>query len=181
MTWTNLSSAFGYGTKLTSANMQQLRDNIAAAFAKDTGAPELATNYIQTAMVAANQITIEKMQHGTLMPSFSMDYVATALSTTAVSWATTSAFRAYIPTNATTLTMACRIATENAGQISYCRFYIGASGSPAASNNSETYAWSVACTLDVSALSGWENITIQQYTSSAGSQAFLQGFSFIWE
>lgn len=61
MAWTDLDSAFGYGTKLTSANMQQLRDNIAAAFAKESGSPELATNYVQAAMIAADQITTVKI------------------------------------------------------------------------------------------------------------------------
>lgn len=181
MTWTNLSSAFGYGTKLTSANMQQLRDNVAAAFAKDTGAPELATGYIQAIMVAANQITLEKIQHGTVMPSFSMDSVATALSTASTAWVTAASFRGYIPTDATTLTMACRIATQHAPNGSYCRFVVGATNSPTASVTSETYAWITDCTLDVSALAGWQNVVIQQATSSTGSQALLQGFSFIWE
>jgi len=61
MTWTDLSAAFGYGTKLTSANMQQLRDNIAAAFAKDSGSPELATDYIQTVMIEDLQVTEAKL------------------------------------------------------------------------------------------------------------------------
>ena len=52
MTWVDLSGAFGYGTKLTSAQMQQLRDNIAAAFAKDSGAPQLAADYVVASMLA---------------------------------------------------------------------------------------------------------------------------------
>lgn len=51
MTWVDLSSAFAYGTKLTSTQMQNLRDNIAAAFAKDSGAPELADDYVLLPMV----------------------------------------------------------------------------------------------------------------------------------
>ena len=35
--WTDLSGVFGYGTKLTSAQQQQLRDNITAAFEKASG------------------------------------------------------------------------------------------------------------------------------------------------
>jgi hypothetical protein len=41
MAWTDLSGAFGYGTKLTSQQMQQLRDNIAAMANGDSGAPEI--------------------------------------------------------------------------------------------------------------------------------------------
>jgi len=61
MTWTDLSAAFGYGTKLTSANMQQLRDNVSAVPNKDSGAPQLATDYIQTAMIEDLQVTEAKL------------------------------------------------------------------------------------------------------------------------
>jgi hypothetical protein len=40
--WTDLSSAFAYGTKLTSAQMQQLRDNITALSEGASGAPKIA-------------------------------------------------------------------------------------------------------------------------------------------
>lgn len=41
MAWTDLSAAFAYGSKLTSAQMQNLRDNIAALAAGDSGAPRI--------------------------------------------------------------------------------------------------------------------------------------------
>lgn len=56
MTWVDLSSVFTFGSVLTSTQMQNLRDNIAAAFAKDSGAPTLATDYITAAMIAANTV-----------------------------------------------------------------------------------------------------------------------------
>lgn len=40
MSYVDQSSDFGYGTQLTSTQMQNLRDNLAAAFAQDSGAPE---------------------------------------------------------------------------------------------------------------------------------------------
>jgi hypothetical protein len=46
--WTDLSSVFLYGEILTSAQQQQLRDNITAAFEKASGAPVLALNYVTT-------------------------------------------------------------------------------------------------------------------------------------
>lgn len=52
MTWVNLSAAFTYGSKLTSTQMQNLRDNLPAAFNKDSGAPVLANGYIVYAMLA---------------------------------------------------------------------------------------------------------------------------------
>ena len=41
MAYIDQSSNFGYGTILTSTQMQNLRDNLAAAFAQDSGAPTL--------------------------------------------------------------------------------------------------------------------------------------------
>ncbi len=52
MAWVDLSAAFAYGTILTSTQMQNLRDNIAAAFAKDGGAPVLANDYIVLGMMS---------------------------------------------------------------------------------------------------------------------------------
>jgi hypothetical protein len=40
-TWTDLSAAFAYGTKLTSTQMQQLRDNITALSEGASGAPSI--------------------------------------------------------------------------------------------------------------------------------------------
>ena len=56
MTWVNQSSNFGYGEKLTSTQMQNLRDNIAAAFNKDENAPTLAAGYVTSLMVGSGQI-----------------------------------------------------------------------------------------------------------------------------
>jgi len=52
MTWVDLSGAFGYGTKLTSTQMQNLRDNIAAMAAGDAGAPEIVEAALGAAAVA---------------------------------------------------------------------------------------------------------------------------------
>lgn len=56
MTWVDLSSAFSFGSKLTSTQMQNLRDNIQAAFNKDSGAPVLANGYIVEAMYGASSL-----------------------------------------------------------------------------------------------------------------------------
>ena len=61
MAWVTLS--FSFGSVLTSAKMGQLRDNIAAAFAKDSGAPVLANKYVVNAMVntdAVKDVNIDK-------------------------------------------------------------------------------------------------------------------------
>jgi len=55
MGWTDLAAAFGYGTKLTSQQMQQLRDNIEAGLLGDTGSPDReaagSTNYFSTGIL----------------------------------------------------------------------------------------------------------------------------------
>lgn len=65
MAWVDLSSAFGFGTVLTSAQMQNLRDNISAAFAKDSGAPQLASNYVTSGMISDHPFGAEDFQTGT--------------------------------------------------------------------------------------------------------------------
>jgi len=52
MTWVDLSGAFGYGSKLTSTQMQNLRDNIAALAAGDTGHPEIVEAALADSAVA---------------------------------------------------------------------------------------------------------------------------------
>jgi hypothetical protein len=56
MTWVNLSAAFGFGTQLTSLQMQNLRDNITAQANGDAGSPQQ-----QTAGIADNAITLAKL------------------------------------------------------------------------------------------------------------------------
>jgi hypothetical protein len=56
MTWVNLSSAFSYGSQLTSTQMQNLRDNITAMANGDSGAPS-----IQTAALANSSVTTVKI------------------------------------------------------------------------------------------------------------------------
>lgn len=52
MAWTDLSGAFGYGTKLTSTQMQNLRDNLAAMAAGDSGAPSIVEAALADSAVA---------------------------------------------------------------------------------------------------------------------------------
>jgi len=68
MTWTNLSGAFGYGTKLTSSQMQQLRDNLTALANGDSGAPAiqaaaLDSASVTTAKIADGDVTEAKMAY----------------------------------------------------------------------------------------------------------------------
>jgi hypothetical protein len=52
--WTDLSGVFTFGSKLTSTQQSQLRDNITAAFEGAAGAPTLANSYITDAMLQLN-------------------------------------------------------------------------------------------------------------------------------
>jgi hypothetical protein len=56
MAWTDLAAAFAYGSKLTSAQMQNLRDNVSAVPNGDAGAPQ-----VQTAGIANGAVTAIKM------------------------------------------------------------------------------------------------------------------------
>jgi len=58
--WTDLSAAFAYGTKLTSSQIQQLRDNITAAFEKASGAPELAAGYVKQSMLSTSMGSVSR-------------------------------------------------------------------------------------------------------------------------
>jgi hypothetical protein len=66
MAWVDLSGAFGFGTKLTSTQQQNLRDNIAAAFNKDSGAPVLANDYIVNAMIDTGAVNNLEVASGSL-------------------------------------------------------------------------------------------------------------------
>lgn len=56
MAWTDLSAAFAYGSKLTSAQMQNLRDNIAALAAGDSGAPRIVNSAITSGTITGNRL-----------------------------------------------------------------------------------------------------------------------------
>ena len=58
MAWVDLAAAFAFGTKLTSAQMQNLRDNLTALANGDSGAPP-----IQTAAIDDAQVTSVKMAY----------------------------------------------------------------------------------------------------------------------
>lgn len=56
MAWTDLSGAFGFGTKLTSAQMQQLRDNITAVANGDSGAPRIVNAAVDTGTIEYDKL-----------------------------------------------------------------------------------------------------------------------------
>jgi hypothetical protein len=69
MTWVDLSSAFAYGSSPTSTQLQNLRDNLAAMAAGDSGAPQIQTaglvnSIATTAKIADANITASKLKTG---------------------------------------------------------------------------------------------------------------------
>jgi len=55
--WTDLSSNFGYGTKLTSALVQALRDNITAAMEGASGSPDLGSGTVGSPQIIDGSIS----------------------------------------------------------------------------------------------------------------------------
>jgi hypothetical protein len=58
MAWTNLAAAFAYGSKLTSAQMQNLRDNITALANGDAGAPLIQNSALDSGISASKLSTV---------------------------------------------------------------------------------------------------------------------------
>ena len=85
-TWTDLSSDFGYGTQLTSAQAQALRDNITAGLEGASGSPGLGEAVVDSAQMIDDAIAGPHISDGALTANhFSVGCVGnTALSTNAV-------------------------------------------------------------------------------------------------
>ena len=78
MTWEDLGAPiFEPNTKLLSEQMRFLRDNIAAAFAKDSGAPVLANDYVVAAMIANDSVTTNKILNGCITTAKLANYSIT--------------------------------------------------------------------------------------------------------
>jgi len=69
MTWVDLSSAFGYGTKLTSTQMQNLRDNITALANGDSGAPAIKEAAVDTGAITEGKIGASAVSQAKLKTS----------------------------------------------------------------------------------------------------------------
>jgi len=62
MTWTVINNSdVDADSPITTGLMTALRDNVASAFAKDSGAPVLANDYIVAAMIPDSEITGDKL------------------------------------------------------------------------------------------------------------------------
>jgi hypothetical protein len=143
------------------------------------------TRLSDTRLPPANGITMAHIQHGSVMlPFFELDS-GTEYDETADQWTDRiKNFRVYIPAAATLLRMASRQKVGGVSQAyGYVRFVVGSSGSETGVTAvcDDVYTWITTATLNVSALSGWQNLKIQLKKSGASAHSFLQGYSFVWE
>ena len=91
-----------------------------------------------------------------------------------------TAFRVYIPPSAVSIKMTTRQKSSSADYTAYVKFMIGANSSTDSTTISTAYVWLTEATLDVSALSGWYDMSIWLRGTDVGI-SYLQGFSFVWE
>ncbi|MHC4791475.1 MAG: hypothetical protein ACYS8Y_08595 [Planctomycetota bacterium] len=172
-TWTDLSAAFGYGTKLTSANQQQLRDNITALAEGASGAPEIwhkaLINYF--AHVCAQNSSQEHL--GNASPS-------------ADTWAPVAYGYFYIPADGepANISFSGRIKAAAASGTLGMRLLINAvgSGTIATRAAATSYGWTSIGVHDISGLtaSTWYEISIEIRNTESTSQPTLREFHIWW-
>lgn len=136
----------------------------------------------KSAILADDVVTLEKVQHGSIMLPLHMPESDTELTTTSASWATVQKMLIYIPTGATVITMASRQYHSTGNTDMRCRFNVEDVGnSTMNADNNLSYDWYTNATLDVSAVSGWKDLTVEIELDGATGTGYLQGFSLIWE
>ena len=123
-----------------------------------------------------DSLTIEKIQHGSVMLPFTYKDI---LSSSITGWVTVYTFgpRIYIPADATSIKMSCQL-YSNAYYTVYGRFGVGSLDSTAPSVLGTTPTW-VTAALDVSSLDGWYSLTLDLNKTSGTS--YMKYVSFIWE
>lgn len=118
MTWVDLSSAFGYGTTLTSTQMQNLRDNTTAAFAGDSGAPTLSGKAMGSIAVGTNYTS--PILYITYDESLGTETMVLSTATTSTSYV--ERFNGRILQSGT-YRVKFKLKTNNASAIAYGRIY----------------------------------------------------------
>lgn len=186
MTWVNLSSVFQYGTTLTSTQMQNLRDNIAAAFNGDSGAPSLQTNAI-----ADGAVTHPKIGTAAVGPNNLYTGCMNVLSETSAvthtdansGWSsmnTPTHFAVYKVAGVTTLTARIRARRNVTGGTHYWRLSLnsGAVYSTTHSTSSNSFTWA-SVTADISGFTDdtWVPIELEGYDSNGYVSGFVSGMS----
>ncbi len=146
---------------------------------------------VSTAISLLVLITLEKVQHGSIMLPMIMSESATAVkdgTNGRSAWADMDAgtanfkWQIYVPAAASTIKMYIRAHRAGGDTVLDVRFQVGALTSDDTSDSlGAAYAW-YELTLDVSSLSGWQELDIQELTGNdAGEDVEVQGLSFSWE
>jgi len=131
---------------------------------------------VTTAKIADNNVTLEKMETGTVpiagygsTQTGSTDYYAQKSPNTAV----------YIPTSATIITLSCELRAEHTGYTVHAKFTVGDSDSTIMSSSSNSFAVKTA-TFDASALSGSYAILVLLQGNCRPSDAYIKNVSIYW-
>lgn len=139
-----------------------------------------------TILPVIDSITLEKIQHGTVMLPFFESTTDTEHTSDSDTYEDIAiGFRVYIPANATVIRMASRQKNFH-GSVAfqgYLRFYVGENYSSTSRCHATSYEWRTDCVLNVAGLSGWYTMKIQMHRTGSEPEhlTYLQGFSFVWE
>lgn len=132
-------------------------------------------------------ITLEKLQHGTIMLIYYMLETDTPYETVtgSGSWAAFGGgiptYQVYVPADAQNLTMKVRLARAGSGSNhAFVRFDLGGIKSSGAESLNSDYQWVDNCIADVSSLSGWQDLSFEYYVEGS-FQALIRGYNFRWE
>lgn len=155
-------------------------------YAEDTGKRYYgdSDSWVEYKLPLDNSVTMEKIQHGSIMLPYVMSEDETEITTEApgsYTWVDSNVdkLKVYIPADATTLT-ASVLSYSNA---LYCavRFKVNTITSSEVTVHSASETWYTSMTLNVSSLSGWYDIFWQVNSGTTGKLVHICAFSFIWE
>lgn len=96
--------------------------------------------------------------------------------TSPTGWVTKRTYRIYIPPGATSIAGKIRGKNSSAAEPAEYRLVCSTSTGTAATTTSGTYTW-LSVTLDITGLSGWQDLEIQMLKHSSYT-AYMQGYSF---
>ncbi len=130
--------------------------------------------------IAAIEHSLETINSGSVMLPFMMSELDDEIEVLSTSFIEVAKGRIYIPEGATSIRMAIRMKSGLYSYQAYARFKVGTGTSNNVIVTNNAYDWYTTALLDVSTLSGWQNISIEAYAWHADYHSYIQGYSFIW-
>jgi hypothetical protein len=179
MAWTDLSGAFGYGTQLTSTQMQNLRDNLTALAQGNSGAPEIWTEALEQGQILV-EIWTEALEQGQILVlQENGEHIYQSVSG---SWATSGTWKIYVPANAQNLYGGAWIYRGAQAGTVFGRISVGGQLSGNISNSTQTPTWVVfASGCDISGVTeGWTDLYLQSYHNAGAYAANITGLSLVF-